>query len=511
MRRSRGASRVRNCGRPCLQPTFPADRPRLLPRRGPSARSVHRSRADARSRDASARQTSSVTSDRRRPPAGALPRRASRQRRRRRPVAGHARPAGVGRIARARRCARSSSADWAGWLADRRRPCARAARYRAAQPTGTTSLLPLVRRAGGRLPAPARRAPRAAVRGRDRDARREPGARHRRRGTRVGATARGSGGSPMAGARCSRAARPARDVPRHTAELLRALADGTPVRIARWRSRPRRSTAPRLSAHDLRDAEEALFARRGGRAARHDAARPARARATSALAGCAPASSEQPSTSSTSRPADVGRRLARHVDADLADAVSRATTGVWRRLRAPRAGALAGRGSSPAARRRLSLAAGLLWPTGGRRPGDGGSAVGERVEPAPTDPRRRRRVRRPPTDPTPPARADADDAAAARPTWRRWPIGLLDARLACAGDESCLAAVIVDPGVVVRSRRRSTCRPRSATTTLLDDFGGVAVLRVDAVDGDRGVSARRDHAPRRPMAASRRAHVAKQP
>ncbi len=60
--------------------------------------------------------------------------------------------------------------------------------------------------------------------------------------------------------------------------------------------------------------------------------------------------------------------------------------------------------------------------------------------------------------------------------------GLLAARLACAGDASCLSDVTVDPA---RSSlpAPSTCRQRSVRRRLLDDFGGVAVLRVDSLAG----------------------------
>ena len=117
------------------------------------------------------------------------------------------------------------------------------------------------------------------------------------------------------------------------------------------------------------------------------------------------------------------------------------------------------------------LAGGLLWPTGG-----GGPATAEvpvetrRPHPTPT-PRRplRRRARR----------RSHPSRAARNPTWPSIAAELLSARTECGSDQACLEHVveIVDaplPGGVV------DLAAADRTVTLLDEFGGAAVLRVEA-------------------------------
>ena len=84
------------------------------------------------------------------------------------------------------------------------------------------------------------------------------------------------------------------------------------------------------------------------------------------------------------------------------------------------------------------------------------------------------------------------------------------ARTACAGDAACLAEWSST------RRRHSTpgaidLEPSQRTTSLLDDFGGVAVLRVDAVDGGDGGSARRRSCCDDDRWLLRDVHPAKQP
>ncbi len=161
------------------------------------------------------------------------------------------------------------------------------------------------------------------------------------------------------------------EVPRHTAELLRSLAEGSPCASALTFAAEAVSGS-RVSVHDLRDAEDALFGdrRRQSRSRRRcsDRGAPATSPASGGMTRAGRAGialDDEPG-----RPTWVDT-MARHVDADLADTVSRVTTGVWRRLRTPRAGTrrpwLFAGGAAAAV-----LAAGLLWPDRCRRPGDSG-------------------------------------------------------------------------------------------------------------------------------------------
>ncbi|BDV30665.1 hypothetical protein Microterr_13250 [Microbacterium terricola] len=176
-------------------------------------------------------------------------------------------------------------------------------------------------------------------------------------------------------------------------------------------------------------------------------------------------------------PAEVARAggwlagaIARHVDGELADMVSRATTGLWRRLR-PAPGSPRGRRRgawvAAAAACGVVLAVGMLWPA---EPDAGEPATaaptGNAAQPSVTATPR-------PPDAAPSAVASTDgdlDAAGD---------AVLTARTACAGEASCLSAVVEDP---------SRTFPAGVTDlpadqreiTLLDSFGGAAVLRVDA-------------------------------
>ena len=173
--------------------------------------------------------------------------------------------------------------------------------------------------------------------------------------------------------------------------------------------------------------------------------------------------------------------------------VSRATTGVWRGSAHPRA---------PARRRRPWLVAGglagavivggLLWPTaaGGPATADAAAGVLGRTE---SESLRRRPPERPsrgrPRSDLPGADSDGT-ARVSGPTtiWRRSPPPLLTARTACARDADCLAGDRRERATLSFRRGRSTCRPPSVRSTLLDDFGGAAVLRVERVAGDARLS-----------------------
>ncbi len=158
--------------------------------------------------------------------------------------------------------------------------------------------------------------------------------------------------------------------------------------------------------------------------------------------------------------------LTQHLDGSLADMLSQATTALWRRGRAHE-----GKRRMPwligATAAVVVLAVGLLWPTGEETP----ATAEARPSPTPTG------VVAPTSPPaTVPAGPVTDPSA---PTdLVRVTAELLDARVTCAEDAACLARVIADP---------STPMPTGAIDlpadqrgiVLLDDFGGVAVLRVD--------------------------------
>lgn len=156
--------------------------------------------------------------------------------------------------------------------------------------------------------------------------------------------------------------------------------------------------------------------------------------------------------------------LARHVDADLADTVSEVATDLWRRARKPR-------------RRRPWLVAavvggtvvagGLLWPGGPGSPAVAEPAVTKIASVAPIPPA---------------VAATQDDADGETPSGLDEVAAvLLDARNACSGSSECLADVMQDPMLTVPAGPVDLPADQR-TVTLLDDLGGVAVLRVDGND-----------------------------
>jgi hypothetical protein len=121
------------------------------------------------------------------------------------------------------------------------------------------------------------------------------------------------------------------------------------------------------------------------------------------------------------------------------------------------------------------LAGGALWP-----------AAGDDLTVTPSSP---------PTAPTAPAPPSATNSgtpsASAEHDPHPEPTGpadlaavgaeLLDARAACGKDDVCLSEVVVDPSTPLGGGAIDL-PPAERTVTLLDDFGDVAVLRVDAID-----------------------------
>lgn len=169
--------------------------------------------------------------------------------------------------------------------------------------------------------------------------------------------------------------------------------------------------------------------------------------------------------------------LARHVDADLADLVSRATTSVWRRSRTPQTPRAQARrapllvGAAVAAG---VLGVGLMWPGGA---GSVATAEGG------TSSRSASPTAVPTTAASPTSAPESDETDAAPGSDEKLEVvatELLHRLDACDDDSDCGEAVALDGGrssvhpVEVPAERRAV--------VLLDDFGGVAVLRVDDVD-----------------------------
>jgi len=176
--------------------------------------------------------------------------------------------------------------------------------------------------------------------------------------------------------------------------------------------------------------------------------------------------------------------LSRHLDAEWADLVSRTTTGVWRTLRTPRSGRrrpwLVAGGLACAI-----VAGGLLWPTGdGGPPTAGASQPSATPSVAPSS----SAVPASPgdtagTDASGSEQVEAPDGSDQPADLTSLTAALLRARTACAGESTCLEGVLEardarhPPGVVDLAEEERSL-------TLLDDFGGAAVLRVEPVSGE---------------------------
>ncbi len=256
-----------------------------------------------------------------------------------------------------------------------------------------------------------------------------------------------------------------RDVAAHTGDLLRALAADSPCASALDIAADAVG-APRLSVHDLREAEDALFAVAAAEPLVTAPTGPRTARELVAMDRTPVGALDDGVRSVTW--VDV---VARQVDSDLADAVSRATTGLWRRFRTgprgPRRPWLVATGAAG-----VVLAAGLLWPTGAGGPAtadvvvEGGAVPTGTLTPSPTSD----------------AVETIDESSALPADLVSVTDRLLTARLACEGHAGCLADVIVDPAASLPAGVIDLDGSQRVTT-LLDDFGGVAVLRVDALEG----------------------------
>ncbi|WP_349427492.1 hypothetical protein [Microbacterium sp. LWS13-1.2] len=265
--------------------------------------------------------------------------------------------------------------------------------------------------------------------------------------------------------------RPAREAA--AAALERVSVEASAQRT--WRTAVNAVTAERISVRELEAAEEALFAIATPEPLSTVSLSPRSAveggvrRQEPAHAGVA--LQDEPA------PPSMWQSLVAGVDNDFADTVSRATTAAWRRLRrSERVGKPASRrapwlvGGAVAA---AVLAGGALWPTAGGVATENPTDV---VTPTPSGTERA-------SDDTPTSPGDAPTDAGSPADLAQVAGALLDARLACGNASDCLASVVVDavslPGGTV------DLPATERTLTLLDDFGDIAVLRVDAADGTR--------------------------
>ncbi|GAB2837698.1 hypothetical protein ACFQ0P_13740 [Microbacterium insulae] len=182
--------------------------------------------------------------------------------------------------------------------------------------------------------------------------------------------------------------------------------------------------------------------------------------------------------------------LARHADADVADLVSRATTSVWRRLRIEptRAGRRAPLvvGAAVAA---VIIGGGLLWPAGDDATAEGSAT---NTSPTPTAVGETREAREsagaeapePEESTGPMPTPQPEDAAAAHAESDLGVVaGDLLARLdACGEDAACRAALTLEGAAA--EVVPSSIPPARRSAVLLDDYGGVAALRLDDTSGE---------------------------
>ena len=171
-------------------------------------------------------------------------------------------------------------------------------------------------------------------------------------------------------------------------------------------------------------------------------------------------------------PAESHRRglaaaLERHIDTDISAMASDAMHSVLQRLRGrgrPRPWLMAA-GVAAAV-----LVIGVLWPTGENPP----AQADERGPASTTAPAS-------PASSASPAPSASSTPVAPAADLESVVTALLDARTACSEEPACLGEVVEDPGSEF-AQGAIDLDAAQRTITLLDDFGGVAVLRVDAAE-----------------------------
>lgn len=257
------------------------------------------------------------------------------------------------------------------------------------------------------------------------------------------------------------------DLHTQTGDLLQRLADDAPALsgalapvIAVMADAPRRSRAGQHAERELFAVAEPLALATttfGPRRARTDAVPPR----------------DEASTNPIRRGWMLN--LVQHVDADWADVVSRTTTGIWRRATTARASSrrpwLLAAGVAVAV-----LIAGLVWPTGSEDPA---TAEPEPLPSVSADPSATSAAQGAVDDDTPAPDAATDATGSAVGDLATIAGELLTARTACDGDSACLAAIQESAGAAFPAGATDLTAD-ARTVTLLDEFGGAAVLRVDA-------------------------------
>ena len=254
-----------------------------------------------------------------------------------------------------------------------------------------------------------------------------------------------------------------------------------------WATALRAVTADRVSVHELAAAEEALFAIATAEPLGTVSLNPRGA--AGGVPGPQEAGRDSPAHMALEpQPRPMWQTLLSGIDDDLAETVSRATTAVWRRMRAAK------RSDAPSGRRApwllggavalAVLAGGALWPAASGVATEDPAGPATISTPLPTSSTSAGDV--PPGD---------DAATGGQPTAPPEQSGasadlvqvvdaLLAAREACGDASDCLASVVVDASGLPAGA--VNLPPDERTTTLLDDFGDIAVLRVDANDSALG-------------------------
>lgn len=256
---------------------------------------------------------------------------------------------------------------------------------------------------------------------------------------------------------------------------LQEIAAGVPGLSAALVDAAEMVAGPRLRARDIERAEAAIFAVAEPLALATTTFGPKRAR-TRTTHDRADAERAEPA------PSSWALVLGRSLDADWADLVSRMTTCVWRALRAPRerrrrpwvlAGGIAA----------VVLIGGLLWPSGGAGPAtaesqvEGAATPSEASAPSPdrdTPDRAEVESENTPADAVSPAASTDLSVIAA---------DLLTARTACGEEPACLTQVLESPDALFPAGVIDF-PAGDRTVTMLDEFGGAAVLRAEASGAD---------------------------
>lgn len=247
--------------------------------------------------------------------------------------------------------------------------------------------------------------------------------------------------------------------------LLDTLARAAPHPTA-WTDAASALSAVRLSAAELDRAEQELFGVADPVALDLSVAS---ARAVGAPPG---RMASDPAAEEPRRP--LWESLARHVDADVADLVSRVTTSLWRRARAEpkkrrRTPLIVAAGAAAAV-----LSVGLMWPAGadGGALSEDGTPTITQTPSAPGVPDGATAPAHTPDGATATAAdeaegAESDLAAITRDLLHRWE---------SCDDDDCRAGFTMSGSATVQD---VDVPPERRAIVLLDDFGGVAVLRVD--------------------------------